>query len=461
MKINDNDIRNYELFLNFLMLADEIVDVIDEEESTMLRDHVLEQQRLCRSLPAEKTRPTWTGFCNKVSDSHFQRQFRMSRNAFSNLCSTISRAVGEDTFRPEKSSTTTRNFASLQSRGGLIPGEVKVAIGLRILAGGSYLDLMPLFDVSVPRIYDILNDFIRWVLKTFGFPLWGYIHNENWAALRAIAEPFSYASNGVLNGTIGALDGLAVRIRAPKLSEVTDPGNYYCRKGFFALNVQAICDKSKRFLWVYTSNKGSTHDSVAFANSRLYSLLHAKSILLEEKGFYIVADSAYSVTPFLLVPYRSDDVRNDSSDMCDTFNFFLSSSRIHIECAFGELVSRWGILWRTLQFDSAKCQRIVRVCMLLHNFIKDQMDTDLDLDLDWRPRDCSTRTSTERAFPLVTDNNEVLPGGRPSNVQETNRLRGEAIRRSITVMLHVHGLRRPLYNGMKYNQYGHVYFDGT
>ena len=130
MKINDNDIRNYELFLNFLMLADEIVDVIDEEESTMLRDHVLEQQRLCRSLPAEKTRPTWTGFCNKVSDSHFQRQFRMSRNAFSNLCSTISTAVGEDTFRPEKSSTTTRNFASLQSRGGLIPGEVKVAIGL-------------------------------------------------------------------------------------------------------------------------------------------------------------------------------------------------------------------------------------------------------------------------------------------------------------------------------------------
>ena len=345
-KYLDRDV--YHLFLNFLILAGEIIDVFDEEETEMLKDHIREQQRLCRSLPAEKTRPTWTGFCNKVSDSHFQKQFRMSRSVFSNLCSAISTAIGEDVFRSETSLQTTRNFTSLQSRGGLIPGEVKVALALRLLAGGSYLDLMPLFDVSVPRIYAILDVFISWVLKTFDFPLWGYLQNENWDALRAIAEPFSCSSQGVLNGTIGALDGLAVRIRAPPLSEVTDPGNYYCRKGFFALNVQAICDKSKKFLWVYTSNKGSTHDSVAFVNSRLYSLLQAKTMVLQQQGFYILGDSAYNLTPFLLVPYRSDDVRQDDSEQYDAFNFYLSSSRIYIECAFGELVSRWGILWRTL-----------------------------------------------------------------------------------------------------------------
>ena len=97
------------------------------------------------------------------------------------------------------------------------------------------------------------------------------------------------------------------------------------------------------------------------------------------------------------------------------------------------------------------------MCMLLHNFIKGQMD--IGLDPDWRPREYSTQNS-EPAFPLVTDNNEVLTGGRPSNVQESNRIQGEAIRRSIAVLLNVHGFRRP-YNGMKYNQYGHVYFDGV
>mgnify|MGYP001810441820 CR=1 FL=1 len=464
------EVEHLELLLltAFLLVAAELLDHIEQEEANALKEHIKEQRRLCRSLPAEKTRPTWTGFCNRVSDSHFHRQFRMTRSAYTNFCSILCTAIGEDTFRPENWSQSARNSASHESRGGLIPGEVKVAIALRILAGASYLDLMPLFDVSVPHIYVVFDEFLDWVLKAFHFPLVQHLQDENWDALRGLAEPFSYGSNGVFSGIIGALDGLAVRIRSPTLKEVPDPGNYYCRKGFFAINVQAICDKSKRFTWVYTSNKGSTHDSVAFSNSRLYLLLLEKSNALQHKGLYLVGDSAYNLTPFILVPYCTDDIRNDRSDVYDTFNFFLSSARINIECAFGELVSRWGILWRTLRFDLGKCQRIVQVCMLVHNFIKDDSDTEDACynDLNWRPRDGSavedfSSAGQERPFPLVTDNNEVAPGGRRSNLQEYQRRRGESIRRSITMELQLHGLCRPLYNGMKYNQYGHVYFDGS
>ena len=236
-----------------------------------------------------------------------------------------------------------------------------------------------------------------------------------------------------------------------------DPGNYYCRKGFFALNVQAICDRSKRFTWVYTSNKGSTHDSVAFTNSRLFSLLSAKSVILQQQGFYLVGDSAYNLTPFLLVPYSSDNVKNDSCDMCDAFNFYLSSSRIYIECAFGELVRQWGILWRTLQYDLGKSQRIVQVCMLLHNFIKNENVLETE-ESDWRPQD-KPAANTERAFPMVSDNNEQCPRGRRSVGDDFARERGEMIRHSITIHLQMEGLRRPLHSGMRYNEYGHVYFD--
>lgn len=220
----------------------------------------------------------------------------MTRNVFSNLCHVLCSVIGAATFRPEDQLLSTRNSSSLSSRGGLIPGEIKVAISIRILAGGSYLDLMPLFDVSVAHIYKIFDEFLDWVLKSLDFPLAKYLHNENWTALESIAAPFSFGSNGVFHGTIGAIDGLAVRIRSPRLKEVADPGNYYCRKGFFALNVQAICDRSKKFLWCYTSNKGSTHDSVAFTNSCLYSLLVAKSHLLQQQGFFLVGDSAYNLT---------------------------------------------------------------------------------------------------------------------------------------------------------------------
>ena len=99
MMMDGGDVVDNRLLMYFFVMAEEMLDVIDKEESSLLRDHIKEQRKLCRSLPTEKTRPTWTGFCNKVSDSHFHRQFRMSRNAFTNLCSiSISTAVGEETF---------------------------------------------------------------------------------------------------------------------------------------------------------------------------------------------------------------------------------------------------------------------------------------------------------------------------------------------------------------------------
>ena len=455
--MDDEEFMELLLVFTSCAIALDVVELMEKDERRMLEEHIKEQRRLCRSLPLEKTRPTWLGFCNRASESHFRRQFRMTREAFNNLCLLLSACVGEGVFRSENSVISTCNAASLEARGGIIPGEVKVAVSLRLLAGGSYLDLMPLFDVSVPRIYVIFDEFLDWVLKTFSFPLARYIQEEDVPALTSISQEFSYGSNGVLSGIIGALDGIAIRIRSPKLTEVSDPGNYYCRKGFFALNVQAICDRSKKFLWCYTSNKGSTHDSSAFTNSRLYSLLSEKVHFLEADGYYIVADSAYNLTPFILIPYSTDEVQRDRSDMCDAFNFFLSSSRIHIECAFGEMVFRWGILWRTLCFNLAKCQKIIQVCMLLHNHVKDEQDK--DIDQDWRPSDSPTMRH-EQAFPLVTDNNEVAMRGRRSSIEETYRARGESVRRSLAIQLQIHGLRRPMQSGMHYNEYGHVYFDG-
>lgn len=131
-RIVHHDAEDLELVIlrTFVLVAVEALDVIEKEESTLLQDHIREQRRLCRSLPAEKIRPTWAAFCSRVSDTHFRKQFRMTCNSFTNLCKILSRAIGEATFRPENSLPATRNSASLQNRSGLIPGEVKVAISL-------------------------------------------------------------------------------------------------------------------------------------------------------------------------------------------------------------------------------------------------------------------------------------------------------------------------------------------
>jgi hypothetical protein len=436
-----------------------------EAYKNLLSEHIREQRRLNRSLPIAKSRPSWESFCDKTTDQHFRRMFRMPKESFKLLCSKISSTIGIDTFRPEGGIVDGPNAAMLRDVGGYIVGEVKVAISLRMLAGGSYLDLVPLFGVGKAALYFIFDNFLHWILTTFSFPLPKMIRQNDWESLTALSDQFAERSNGVFHGVFGALDGIAIRIKSPRESEVSDPKNFYCRKGFFALNVQAISDKSKRFLWAYTSSKGSTHDSAAFSNSRLFTHLEQKA-QLAERQLFIVGDSAYNLSSFLLVPYDSNEVQNDETKAKDAFNYYLSSCRVVIECSFGELVSRWGILWRTLQFNVSKSQKVVQTCMLIHNFIvetRDEEDVNIFFQNATEIYDEEQRGLTEATgelpTPLVTDNDEPRPSGRPSAIETQHRQQGMEMRHKLTISLAVNGLERPLYNGMRYNSFGHIVFD--
>ena len=55
-----------------------------------------------------------------------------------------------------------------------------------------------------------------------------------------------------------------------------------------------------------------------------------------------------------------------------TFNHALSSQRISIERAFGQLVRRWGILWCANSSRLKNVSVIVLVCAKLHNLCVDR-----------------------------------------------------------------------------------------
>lgn len=52
----------------------------------------------------------------------------------------------------------------------------------------------------------------------------------------------------------------------------------------------------------------------------------------------------------------------------DAFNFEQSSLRINIECVFGELIRRWGILWRPLEMSFGHRSAVIGCCIRLHNY---------------------------------------------------------------------------------------------
>ena len=207
-------------------------------------------------------RTTWEEFNTKVTDVHFRRMFRMTRDCFSMLCNRIIVHVGESNFKSEAyldaylrdnsyNDTFTRmHHAHLSTSGGYISGEVKLAIAIRMLAGGSALDLAVIFDVSVSHCKSIFIDVLHnWIIKSNigNINMKRYLNDE--VELDRVSNGFSQRSNGILTGAIGAIDGWLVKIQRPseKRDLISNPSSFFSRKGFYALNVQIIVNHEKKF----------------------------------------------------------------------------------------------------------------------------------------------------------------------------------------------------------------------
>jgi len=124
-----------------------------------------------------------------------------------------------------------------------VPGEVRAAMSLRFLAGGSCLDMVPLFDVVKSQVCLTFDIFVSWVIKTHTFCLTFWLHADNCEKLHELASHFGEKTGNIFCGCCGALDGIAIRIHCPNEKDGKHSGDCCCRKRFHALNVQATCDK--------------------------------------------------------------------------------------------------------------------------------------------------------------------------------------------------------------------------
>jgi len=73
-------------------------------------------------------------------------------------------------------------------------------------------------------------------------------------------------------------------------------------------------------------------------------------------GYCIVDDDAYAAGDFLAVPWPGG---RGGDQWRDSYNFYQSSCRVHIDQAFGMLVWRWGVFWRSLRDPFLKRPSII------------------------------------------------------------------------------------------------------
>jgi hypothetical protein len=153
-----------------------------------------------------------------------------------------------------------------RSSGGIIDPTTRLALTLRILATASYSNLAILFAIHRSTVFHAFHETLAAInkhLSMLGVPI------GDAAKLRKMADEFleSRTPNSPLYGCVSALDGIAVCITKP--SDEFFPRNIYCRKGMYAIPVQAVVDSSYRFLYMSPKCVGCTHDSLSFEFSRL------------------------------------------------------------------------------------------------------------------------------------------------------------------------------------------------
>ena len=107
--------------------------------------------------------------------------------------------------------------------GGFISGEVKLALTLRMLAGGSYLDLALLFEVGQSSAHAIFHLVVaEWINDERLVDINGIKYISDEGRMTQVALGFAQVTNGARCGCMGARDGWIVKIERPLGRNVTN-----------------------------------------------------------------------------------------------------------------------------------------------------------------------------------------------------------------------------------------------
>jgi len=92
-----------------------------------------------------------------------------------------------------------------------------------------------------------------------------------WSSLQERTQSAEDRNTGgcqrIFQNCVGFLGGSIIILRD---NPQVDPEAYFSRKKEYGINLQAICDWNRRFIYVSMGYTAAAHDSTAFKNSNLY-----------------------------------------------------------------------------------------------------------------------------------------------------------------------------------------------
>lgn len=225
------------------------------------------------------------------------------------------------------------------------------------------------FDVSISSVFRVLRRVISWVLTKMDEKIrWPQTPQE----ISSVCDGF-HSKQGIPH-VVGAIDCTHIRIEKP----LENGNDYFNRKKYCSINLQAVVDSHSVFTNVYCGEPGSLHDARVLRRSPLSDAAIENEQDLFPNNTFLLGDSAYGYSSWLVPPFR-DNGRLTPQQV--RFNFLHSSTRMAVERAFGLLKGRFRRIkffteYRQLDFIT---KTIIAAC-ILHNYCIDDAWDIIDLD---------------------------------------------------------------------------------
>ena len=272
----------------------------------------------------------------------------MCRETFLYLCEQLRGDI-------EPEYTNMRNSISLETR---------IAVTLWCLATTvEYRTIAHLFGISRSSVCLIVQNTCRAIVRRL---MPAYIKFPSGDALEAVVHGFQQLFN--ISPCAGAIDGSHIPITPPVLNHT----DYYNRKGWYSVILQAVVDHQYLFRDINVGWPGSVHDARVLAHSALFrkaeegTILNGQSKQIEGCTIpvFLIGDSAYPLLKWLIKPYPEND---HMTEQRRNFNYQLSRARIVVENAFGRLKARWRRLVKKNDVIVKNVRHVIAACCVLHN----------------------------------------------------------------------------------------------
>lgn len=233
-----------------------------------------------------------------------------------------------------------------------VPPEVRLLVFLRYIATGAPPSILSdVFKLGITTVRVIISEISQAIVEALPSPTFP-------TDLASVVRRFDKLRKSAFPGVVGAIDGSHIRIETP----CANPSDYFCYKKFKSIVLLAISGPDCECLWFHVGYPGKACDGRIFRETGVNNFVEGLDI-----DQHLIGDNAFPASVGLMKPYPYNE---GLSEEAEYFNFKLSSSRMVIECFFGQLKSRFRCLLHGLQFRSvtSSCY-VVSACVVLHNFI--------------------------------------------------------------------------------------------